>query len=382
MGAIQTGLRNARQQLTGTSSTLNMVLFVILVLLVIYIVMYVRSQMSEYGSQNKRMKSLLMDDKDIPRNIGGVNTYGSNDKYLLRDYYIMGSYNSCCNGNFKNSYVSLDALKSVIYRGARVLDFEVYNEDDQPVIAASSTKNYYFKGTYNSIPFGDAMKTVRDYAFSGAYAPNPNDPLFLHFRLKTNDSTVFEKMGKIISSLLNERRLPAKYNNEYSNDGTIENLTAEPLSNFMGKVVILVDKSNKGFVGTALDEVTNLCSNTTLLQLMRDYNVRYTPNGKLLMDTNKKHMAITMPDLQVSDANMDSTLHFKYGCQMICMNFQSVDDNLLFFLDKFNEAGSAFALKPAELRYIPQVLPDPKPQDKKLSYAQRKLQKSYYNFNL
>jgi hypothetical protein len=85
-----------------------------------------------------------------------------------------------------------------------------------------------------------------------------------------------------------------------------------------------------------------------------------------------------MPDLKVDDANMDPAIHFKMGCQMICMNYQNVDSYLIYYLEAFNNQGSAFILKPASLRYIPIVAKTPTKQDPKLSYAPRQLKKPYF----
>ena len=60
-------------------------------------------------------------------------------KYNLRDYYIKTAYNCCCGGEFKNDYVSTDALKKCISQGARVLDFDIYSiNDDGNLLDASA----------------------------------------------------------------------------------------------------------------------------------------------------------------------------------------------------------------------------------------------------
>ena len=51
----------------------------------------------------------------------------------LCDYFIASSYNSCCSGDFKNDYVDIEALKNVIKRGARVLDFQLFYINDNIV---------------------------------------------------------------------------------------------------------------------------------------------------------------------------------------------------------------------------------------------------------
>ena len=48
---------------------------------------------------------------------------------------------------------------------------------------------------------------------------------------------------------------------------------------------------------------------------------------------------------------MPAQLHFSYGVQMVCMNYANNDSNMEFYRTKFNDARSAFVLKPDNLRY-------------------------------
>ena len=70
-----------------------------------------------------------------------------------------------------------------------LLDFEIYSREGEPVVAAGPGPNtngkYCLKGTYNHISFKKAMSYVKMLAFNGRQCPNPDDPLFLSFRIKT-----------------------------------------------------------------------------------------------------------------------------------------------------------------------------------------------------
>ena len=343
----------------------------LLIICVIIIAIYINGQITKKKKNNNTMKTNL----DIVENyVSNLNINDAKYQHNLRDYYIMSSYNSCCNGNFENGYVTTDALKTVIKRGTRLLDFEVYSVDGNTVIAASDTDNYYQKSTYNSLPFGDVMNIIENYAFSASTAPNFNDPLILHFRIKSTNDDVFNNMAQILSKSFSNHRLPGKYN--YESAG--ENIGAESIKNFLGKVIFVVDASNKQFKDTKLNELVNFTSGTMFLQSLRDYDVRFTPSSDDLINSNKKNMALTMPDIKGTDYNMDPSIHFKMGCQCVCMNFQSIDTYLIYYLEEFNSAGSAFILKPESLRYVPLIADNPSPQDKSLSYAPKELKKPYF----
>lgn len=346
-------------------------LLTFLIIAVVLIVLYINNQLTK---KNRNTASMKEDLSIVENYISNMNGNDATYQHNLRDYYIMSSYNSCCNGEFENGFVSTDALIQVIKRGARVLDFEIYSVDNNTVVAASPSNNYYQKGTYNSIPFSSVIDVVDSYAFSASTAPNFNDPLFLHFRIKSNNSHVFDDMAKVISSSLANHKLPKKYN--YESNG--ENIGAEPIRNFMSKVIIVVDRTNNMYKNSKLDELINITSGSLFLQSLRDYDVRFTPSASELMNANKKNMTISMPDLHASDTNMAPDIHQKMGCQMVCMNFQNVDSHLIYYLEEFNTNGSAFILKPEALRYIPIMAKTPTKQDPSLSYAPREVKKPYF----
>ena len=53
----------------------------------------------------------------------------------LQLFHIKASYNSCASGDYQNDFVSLAALTNAIKNGCRVLDFEIYDLLDEPVVA-------------------------------------------------------------------------------------------------------------------------------------------------------------------------------------------------------------------------------------------------------
>lgn len=301
-----------------------------------------------------------------------------NKGMALRDFYVKTAYNCCAIGDFKNTYVSTCALKQVIRQGVRCLDFEIYSLNNEPVIAVSSLNEFNFKQSFNSIPLLEALKLIQLYAFSGGTCPNPNDPLILHFRLKTVHKDTIEKIAKEILATVHNRLLNKDYSYEYQG----KNLGAVTMDKLMGKVIIAVDKNNNRFESTELDEYVNICSNSMFMRALRNFNVKYTPDMSELIDYNKKQMSLTMPDLSSRDVNSPASLHMKYGCQFIGMCYQNYDEHMEFYETFFAEHKSAFVLKPENLRYELVKINIPPPQDPALSYAPRKITSNYYNFTI
>lgn len=301
-----------------------------------------------------------------------------NKGLLLRDFYIKTAYNCCAIGDFQNTYVSTCALKQILRQGVRCLDFEIYSIDNNPVVAVSSTGDYNFKQSFNSIPFNEVMGAINLYAFSGATCPNPSDPLIIHLRLKTNHKETISKVADAILATVSNKLLGKEYSYEYQGN----NLGAVTMDKLMDKVIIAVDKDNKGFLTTKLDEYVNICSNAMFMRALRNHDVKYAPDMNELIEFNKKNMTLTMPDLSNKDTNSPASLHMKYGCQLVAMNYQNYDANMEFYESFFAENKSAFVLKPVHLRYVKTTVPTPPPQDPKLSYANRSVKSDYYNFTI
>lgn len=283
----------------------------------------------------------------------------------IRDFYIKTAYNCCATGNYKNDFVSTCALKDCIKQGARCLDFEIYSLDNEPVVAVSDVSNYNTKGSFNTLPFSDALETIENYAFTSSHAPNNNDPLFIHLRIMSNNKIIYEKMAKNIYDTIENRVLGKKYSYEY--DGN--NLGKESLKNFMKKVIIMADKSNALFEKTALDEYVNIASNTPNMRCMRFHELKDSPSVGDLVDFNGQRMTICLPNLGITPANPSPTIAWQYGCQFVAMAFQDFDTNMEYYSMYFQKSGSSFVLRPAELRFTPQTYSKPKPQNPKLGFG-------------
>lgn len=360
------------QQNKDVQVTIFLVAFIVILLLVMGL--YIRKKRNLNETNCNNLDEIYT---DFPV-ISSMNPSEEKNKYLLRDYYIKTAYNSCCGGEFKNNVVNVCALKKCIQQGARCLDFEIYSVDNKPVIATSSVDDFFIKETYNSISFDDAMDVINNYAFSGSTCPNPRDPLILHFRISSNNKTIYDQMADTLQKKLSSKVLGKEYSYEFEG----YNLGAVPIANFMGKTIISIDRSNDMFEDTELKEYCNIASNSMFMRALRNYDIQYNPNIDDLTYYNKKAMSIVMPDLGPNDANYPAGLAMSYGCQMVGMNFQNFDSNMEFYDIMFDEAGSAFVLKPKNLRYIPETIKNPPPQNPELSYANRKVESDYYSFNI
>lgn len=318
-----------------------------------------------YSTNNSNIISISSNDVDCSGN--------------LRDYYIKTAYNACSGGSYKNDFVNICNLKAVLKEGVRCLDFEIYSINNRPVVATSTSDNYYTKETYNSVDFSNVMSTVKNYAFSSSTAPNWTDPILIHLRFMSNNHKMYTNLTNILKTYDNEL-LGKKYS--FENDGF--NLGAEPLLSFQNKIIIIVDR-NEGYSRTFLDnpgflEYVNLTSGSIFMRSLAYNEVKNNPDLNELREFNKKNMTIVFPEAGSDPPNPSSLLCGNAGCQMVAMRYQTVDAFLKMNKLIFDRASHAFSLKPEELRYKETTIPDPVPQDPRNSYATRNTTTDFYSF--
>jgi hypothetical protein len=254
----------------------------------------------------------------------------------LKNFFIKTAYNSCSGGTYKNDYVDLCVLKNILKQGVRGLDFELFSINNKPVVATSTTENYYTKESFNSIPFQDIMSIIQNYAFSGSTSPNPNDPIFIHLRIKSDNRNMFKNLAKVFKNY--ETIL---LGNQFSYENQGKNIGDVPISKFANKVVIIVDRNNLEEIA----EYVNACSNSRFMRELHASDIEYMQDTNELHNFNKDNMTIAIPD-KGSDPPNPNPVAMRYsGCQFIAMRYQLMDVNLEENNDFFDSKGFAFVLK-------------------------------------
>ena len=353
------------------SYILLMFIFISLIIIIAYIVYIRRLQAADcdnmnnlYSSINGHIRSIDPDDPDCSGN--------------LFDYYIKTAFNACSGGSYKNNFVDVCALKSVLKEGVRGLDFEIYSIDNKPVVATSTSNSNYVKETFNYVDFGDVMETIANYAFSSGTAPNNNDPIIIHLRIMSTNQTMYTNLANVFASYDD-----IMLGKEYSYENTNTNMGNTPITKLMNKCIVIIDKINNSFIqNEALMEYVNLASNSVFMRTYIYSDVQNNPDVNELTNFNRRGMTIVFPNNDSNPANPSCLLCREYGCQMIAMRYQYVDNFLEVNALLFDRASYAFALKPARLRYIPITIPDPIPQKEEYSYATRNASTDFYSFDI
>lgn len=337
-------------------------LLLIIILIIIGIIIYVTSIMKKDAKNCSRMSSI---NEKFPK-LGSIL---DNDKfnYSFRDYYIKTAYNACSAGKYKNDFVNICALKNVIKQGVRCLHFEIYSLNNKPVISTSTNDDFFTKETYNYVNFIDVIKTVNDLAFSAGTCTNFNDPLILYFNIKSNNKKIYDVMANTLYNEVQRKLL----NKEYSYENGGNNLGKIPLKELRGKIIIIINGTNRSYIGTKLDEYVNATTGSEFFRKYDNNTIKNILDMNELINYNRKNMSIVLPDKTNKTKNNSPQLAMKYGCQMVAMIFQNDDENLKYYNNFFEEQNTAFVLKPENLRYIPVTISLPNPPPKAISYQER-----------
>ena len=311
-------------------------------------------------------------------NLRSLNAGDPNCGYTLKDYYIKTAYNACSGGKYKNDYVSICVLQSILTQGVRALDFEIYSINDTPVVATSTLDSYYVKETYNYVNFSNVMQTISNYAFSNSHCPNPSDPIVLHLRIQSANPAVFSNLAALFES---HSALMLDKSFSYENQG--KNLGDTPLLSLLGKIVLIVDRTNTHILNNAkFMEFVNMTSNSVFMRNLTLNQVVNTPDLQELQTFNQQNMTLVTPDVGANPPNTNGVVVRAAGCQFIAQRYPYVDNYLEENTFFFDTHGYAFVLKPENLRYVPIKVAAPVPQNPELNYAPRTVSSSYYNFTI
>jgi hypothetical protein len=274
--------------------------------------------------------------------------------FKLCDYYIASSSYSVFPGAEVYDYVSDQILPLIIKAGARLVELDIYADtNDKPVVGLKNQK----LGTdyaYNTVPFEACCVSIVNNAFNSIHCPVSSDPFLLSLNFHTDKTNVINAAAEILKTTCRANLLDETY--AYQR----KNLAVEPICNLQSKIVIISGGSMKG---TVMEELVNLSWDTSHLRRLTYQQASQPHDADELVNFNRTHMTMVVPDITEDLVNNNPQILFTYGCQLIMMNYGSIDDMMELYIGEFQE--NSCVLKPAPLRplkpkkYKKPTLPDP-----------------------
>ena len=123
------------------------------------------------------------------------------------------------------------------------------------------------------------------------------------------------------------------------------------------KIARVIIFASDGFQGSGLDEIVNYSwdnvnnsPNHRMQRLQYSDIIDPSYNSNALIEFNKSGMTIIVNHVEGDffNNNYDPTKAFDYGCQLVTMEYQSVDSYMDIYMKSFKH--SAFVLKDSGLR--------------------------------
>lgn len=265
----------------------------------------------------------------------------------LREFIVKSSYNSGISGKFASTH----AIRYVLGRGCRLLDFEIYTREGSEYVSFANDEEFSSLGTNNREPYRlkltNAFNMIGGSAFSSD-SPSPQDPIFIHLRVKNNLKEAYTRIAKAIDYAFNTKLLTEPIN------------SSTPLRRLMGKVIIIMDKSsspdykNYTTCGSdekdclSLDKYVDLESGTTGLShfLYSDFDKisknKVMPASSGNTSDISTFMMISPSQFdEISSPKPEETLK-NYYPQFLLYKFYDKDDNLTAYEELFNTNMSSF----------------------------------------
>jgi len=370
---VKSGVDSLGVNIPKSSTTIYILLALIIVGSIIFMVIsWILYTLNKKGAACKKLDALYLDNSkhktysfltpqgtvkgDAMQDGRPKNFFDNPNSSLLKNYYIKTAYNACCGDGYKNNFVNICALEKCIMLGARCLDFEIYSYNGEPIVAASTANNNSIKETYNFIKLYDVLNLLSARCFDEEFNQCSNDPMFLHFRIMSENAVIYDKFGEYIKDNLvagKDNIVDIKKFN-YKNSNQDELLQSHIASGeFDKKFVVMVNTMHVPILDTSrLAEYVHIRSGSSTMRFLRYENlVAAGKNNPLTVDESHRSLAIVLPNIDNTLDNFDPLLPFSNGCQFVGMKFQNIDNNLLGYYKMFKESGNfSFVLKPRDLR--------------------------------
>ena len=281
---------------------------------------------AESETENIQLRAKAIKDQQRIRNLPVKTT-----KYPIKDYCYKASLNSAVSGK----YVGTDMVKEVLSRGCRFLDFEVFyikeNEVFSPRVAMTKDYKFISIDTENSVPLVDIFNSISTNAFS-QISPNNKDPIFIHLRIKSNDTKVYDAVGKNIKTAFTTRK----------QEGLITEQTK--LDEIMGKVIIVMDKTIRRDYkdySNLLHSQVNLESGSESLNQFSMSTIMNTSERLVAIDDNNlttdlEKLQMVMPNAENYNTSLLEVI-YNFGIQIYPAKFYAPDAELEDYEDIFNQ---------------------------------------------
>ena len=321
-------------------------------LIILSIILFVSIYIAYTISKSYKISKILYDMKPIDDYVIVTSKLNKERDLKLCDFYIASAFRPYMGNNQFFNYIDLSITEKIITNGVRSIYVDLFNDsmgiEANPVIS-SGIKEGQWKLSLNTVPFEDLCKLISTICFNAGYVNNFEDPFILMLNLNVNGNlTCLNKIRNYIYTYLRRYLLSNKYTYGKVNMGQV------PIKYLKRKLLIF---TSNGYQHSDLEEFVNYSWNKESLKKISYESL--DPNtfnsdvikidGQTLKNYNKNNLTIVTPIESVSitdlyTKNYNPTYFWETGCQIVCMNYQLLDEHFDTYISKFKN--DSFISKP------------------------------------
>ena len=214
---------------------------------------------------------------------------GCPTNYRLCDYYIASSSYSVFPGSNVYDYVSDQVIPLIIKAGARLVELDIYSDDNNKPVVGLKSEKLGVDYAYNTVSLDACCVAVANNAFNSISSPVSSDPFILSLVFHTNKADVINAASEIIKTTCRPHLLDESYGYQR------KNLAIEPICNLQRKLIIV---SGGGEIkGTHMEELVNLSWSTSHLRRMTYTQASQPHDPDELINYNRDHITMVVPDI-------------------------------------------------------------------------------------
>jgi hypothetical protein len=326
---------------------------------------------SIYGDQRAGRKGLQQYLNDLKAQ--GV----PESHFALTNFFVCSANSPAIFTPLTDGVVSPDAIRLNLAAGARYLDIPIHRggkaENFYPYVTLTQPGSNWRRITMNQLPLSTIMSAIVENGLSGhrtsaasIEAAYTNDPLFIMLRFSGKPKPqTFTAVAKILSDTIEQHRLDFTF---YNGRG-VDNLFKTPITQFMGKVIIL--SNVYGPRGNAFGDYINIGPRGTTPLEMTPGEVVGIPdqNAGNIKARIQQNLTVARSPFEEPNCNTnvwDWTKAHALGIHFAALNFWSLDENLEKYRKPDVFGVNSFLLKPANMRYIIEYVAPPAEPSKEL----------------
>lgn len=260
------------------------------------------------------------------------------------------------------------AARSAVLAGARAFVFDIWPDltpgaQYGPILQVVEQGSLWRRISINALPFQTVLQGLVQEALEIDSRPGFRDPLFLYlrFRGKPRQQT-YSLTASALQAIIERYRLPSSFNNCRSQD----TLFSMPITELARKVVIV---SNTRAAGNALSDYINVGPRDGIKMERDPFEARGLSNESrdeaiLQIKQNLTWIAPLSESPDAESNGWDYAPSQGLGAHFIAYNLWNSNDNLRSMQKEDMFGKYSFKIKPVNLRYFVEYLPNPKsPQD-------------------